>query len=402
MSESKKSKQAPTGQRRAYSDVLVQGRMSVHNPISQNGMWYGRIRDLTTGQLRKFSTRLKATERNLPRARKTLVELAESLIEEASYETYESHCFEDAFREWLKLKDVRPITLKEYQTDLKGVYLPAFERLDVHEIEMRHIEQFLTDLRTKGRSVRTRRRHLMQVRSFFTWAEMHNYCLENPCVGVKVQPGQKVHHGKALTIEQAQRLLPACRAPIILKMKDGRRPKGWDQKVPPPPYLYMSVLLALYTGLRRSNITRLRWAQVDLKSRKITLPASEMKSKRPHEVPINQDLANLLRKTLKSRRKLDPRSLVLGTSVKSISKSFKSALARAELPNIRWHDLRHTFATWMSTRCSFSALQQLLGHSPGNVTLRYTHVPFEELRDAVDSLPPLIEEGDATGVVELG
>ena len=100
--------------------------------------------------------------------------------------------------------------------------------------------------------------------------------------------------------------------------------------------------------------------------------------------------ARVLKKRLHDQKRLDPNEPVIGPELKAITKSFKSALRRADLPDIRWHDLRHTFATWMSTRCSYAALRQVMGHSPGSVTLQYTHVPFEELRQAVDTLPNLL------------
>jgi integrase len=103
----------------------------------------------------------------------------------------------------------------------------------------------------------------------------------------------------------------------------------------------------------------------------------------------------VLRGLLARRRKIDPDAPVIGTALGEISTSFKAALRRAELPDMRWHDLRHSFATWMATRCTFAALQQLLGHSPGVVTFDYLHVPFEELRDAVDTLPSLLAAAES-------
>lgn len=54
----------------------------------------------------------------------------------------------------------------------------------------------------------------------------------------------------------------------------------------PPEYLWLAVLLAVYTGLRRANILGLRWRQVDLGQRAIRIEAGSMKAGRAHEVPI--------------------------------------------------------------------------------------------------------------------
>ncbi len=130
---------------------------------------------------------------------------------------------------------------------------------------------------------------------------------------------------------------------------------------------------------------------MNLKERKIIIPATQMKGKRPHEVPIHKNLAEFLKSVIQSYERVNPKELVIGSQVVSMKTSFRSALNRAKIPTIRWHDLRHTFTSWMATRCSYAVLEQLTSHAqPKTVTLRYTHIPFEELSKAIDRLPNLI------------
>ena len=56
----------------------------------------------------------------------------------------------------------------------------------------------------------------------------------------------------------------------------------------------------------------------------------------------------------------------------------------------------------MSTRCTYATLKVLLAHSFGDVTGTYVHVPFEELKKAVDSLPRLLKGSEAGGVESVG
>jgi len=174
-------------------------------------------------------------------------------------------------------------------------------------------------------------------------------------------------------------------------VKDDRRPKGWDQTWRPPPYLFVIVLAALHTGIRRGNLLRLRWEQLDLGERKITIPAEETKAGVELEIPVHVELAEVLRGLLRGRDKLNPEAPVIGIELKELKKSFQSAARRADLGHVRFHDLRHTAATWWGERCTHAVLQQLLGHAPGTISLRYVHVPFARLRQVVDRMPGLLD-----------
>src|SRR6185369_4777339 len=63
------------------------------------------------------------------------------------------------------------------------------------------------------------------------------------------------------------------------------------------------------------------------------------------------------------------------------------------LPHMRWHELRHTAATWWAERLPEAYKKRLLGHAPSNVSDRYTHLPFSKLKEAVESMPWLLGPG---------
>ncbi|MGH7754076.1 MAG: tyrosine-type recombinase/integrase [Gemmatimonadales bacterium] len=195
--------------------------------------------------------------------------------------------------------------------------------------------------------------------------------------------------GVALTLEQARSLICACREPVVHRIQDRRRKQG-EQAWPPPPHLFLAVLVALHTGLRRGNTTRLRLSQLDLGQRKINIAAEEMKANADFVIPVHPELAEALTESLRGRGKLGPDELVLGREVKEITKSFKSALKRAGLPPIRWHDLRHTASTWWSERAPQAVKDALMGHAPVGVSGRYTHIPFETMKRVVDCIPRLL------------
>lgn len=350
--------------------------------------WRGRVRDRRTGRVYQPMT----GEAKRHKAEQAVLHFIEELeAQEIRQVMPLTERFDVRFREWLDLKTLRPSTKVDMDCAFEGIFKPAFGEKYLDEIKPKDVERFLKDLETKRKqAAKTRRKHLTTLRGFFTWAVRHKHCTEDPTAGIKAPRGAK-RQGVALTVEEARKLVAACRERIVKTVKDWKRGE-WLQSWDPPEYLLIAVILAIFTGLRRGNIVNLKWRQVDLGKRKITIPAEEMKANADHVVPIHPELKEVLEGLLGGRKKIPDDEPVLGEKLLAITKSFKAALKRADVRDIRWHDLRHTFATWMSTRCSFAALRQLLGHSPGSVTLQYTHVPFEELQKVVDSLPRLLPE----------
>jgi integrase len=76
--------------------------------------------------------------------------------------------------------------------------------------------------------------------------------------------------------------------------------------------------------------------------------------------------------------------------VKDVKTSFHTACRRAEIKGLRFHDLRHTFATWYYRAThDVVALQKILGHSKIEMTMRYVHETFEDMQAGVESLEAL-------------
>ncbi len=364
----------------------MNGRWVVRSFFRRLGRWRVRVRDLKTGKVRELSTR----ERERRHAEQRILDWIRQFERREEGKT-KGERFDRAYAERLSLKDVRPSTLADNRRTFKAIYVPRFGDQLVHEIELKDIEHFLKWLRTERKvSVRTQRKYLFELRSFFQWARRRQYCTADPTEGIKLGRPPK-WQGVALTLEQARRLLAACREPIVREVRYTNRAAA-RQEFQPPEHLLVAVLIALHTGFRRGNITRLRWPQIDLGARKITIAADEMKANAEHVMPIHPELAEVLDWLLRGRHRVDLAAPVLGEELGEIRRSFKSALKSAELPDVRWHDLRHTAATWWGERCPHAVLQQLLGHSPGSISLHYVHIPFATLREVVDRMPRLLSD----------
>ena len=355
--------------------------------------YWGHVRDTRKEKVHRFSTKRTAKSR----AREYVESwIREKEAKERYLEKSEAPAFSVAFGEWLELKTCRPVTLNGYRMDFDRIYTPEFGDNLVNEIESEDVERFLSRLAKDERSSRTRAKHLTQLRSFFTWCRFpRKYLTQNPTEGLKVQRGDK-RSGTALDEDECRRLLEVAQEPVVIKVKDhkgARKGKTWKRTANPPDHLHLAVALAIYTGLRRRNVTELTWDDVDLKKRQISLEAKRMKGKRDFEVPIHPALVRLLKAELKKLGHVDQEARVLGVDVTEIRTSFKRALKLAKLKDtVRWHDLRHTYGTLLATRTTHAVRQALMGHAARDVTDIYTHVDWKSKVEAIDSLPDLMEK----------
>lgn len=175
--------------------------------------------------------------------------------------------------------------------------------------------------------------------------------------------------------EEAARLLDAC-----------RRSQN--------PYLYAIVTCALYTGMRKGEILGLTWDRVDFARGALVLV--QTKSGEPRDLPMAEAvytvLADLRQRQVRAGQL--PVGLVFrradGRAWGAITTAFAVALRKAGITGFRFHDLRHTFASWLvMDGVPLAAVKELLGHASLTMTMRYAHLSPARLRDAVGRLDHL-------------
>jgi integrase len=154
--------------------------------------------------------------------------------------------------------------------------------------------------------------------------------------------------------DEAVRLLAACKASSH-------------------PALFALVTVALESGLRKGELLGLTWDRVNVSRGVLRLEVT--KSDKRREVPMRQKVYDILSALPKPH---DGR--VFPTS--SIRTAFETAVKQAKLnAPFRFHDLRHTFASWFVMRGgSLQALSEILGHADLKMTLRYAHLSPGHLR----------------------
>ena len=151
--------------------------------------------------------------------------------------------------------------------------------------------------------------------------------------------------------------------------------------------------LAAHTGLRRGSLFTLRWDQIDLDNRVIRIPRT--KNGRPLSVPLNVTALNALKALEASKTPESPYVFPhksgpsAGEPVHDIKNGFHAALELAHIEDFTWHDLRHTFASWLMMRgASLRSVAELLGHQSLKMTMRYAHLSPAFLSAEVSLLDP--------------
>lgn len=144
------------------------------------------------------------------------------------------------------------------------------------------------------------------------------------------------------------------------------------------PRIRALLLLALHTGMRRTELVTLTWGQIDLQRRTLTIPATTAKNAKARTIPLSNTALGVLQAL--GPGEVDTR--VLG--YRAPDTVVRETVRRSGIAPCRLHDLRHTFATRLLERgANIRTVQELLGHSSLEQTQRYTHVLPAQLHEAV-------------------
>ena len=137
--------------------------------------------------------------------------------------------------------------------------------------------------------------------------------------------------------------------------------------------LYLLTLMAITTGARRGELLSLKWSDLDLDIDIAYIGTS--KNGQPRALPLTQDTLNELSKHTQNNN-----SLIFGSSVDEnksfcFDKPWKRALEQANIQDFRFHDLRHTTASYLAqSGASLLEIAEVLGHKQISVTHRYAHL----------------------------
>jgi integrase len=173
-------------------------------------------------------------------------------------------------------------------------------------------------------------------------------------------------------------------APKIVKPKEPKKEPRWLRKEEAnrliaelegtAPHIAQMVRFSLLTGLRQYNVTHLEWSRVDLKRKLAWVTPEEAKNKDFISVPLSDEAVTVLRaqEGLHKRWVFPYRNTTVANPANS---AWKKALMRAGITNFRWHDLRHTWASWhVQNGTTLAELQVLGGWKTLSMVMVYAHL----------------------------
>lgn len=153
-----------------------------------------------------------------------------------------------------------------------------------------------------------------------------------------------------------------------------------------PKHLKDPARFSVLTGLREANVAGLKWSQVDLVAGRVTIPSSHYKTRRIYSTVLSEMARAVLDRqprvseyvftyTPHNRRGAKPQRVD-----RFNNHAFRKARIRAGLPHVRWHDLRHTFVSWMAQDgASDRVLQTAGGWVDGKMVENYAHLRPDDM-----------------------
>jgi integrase len=156
-----------------------------------------------------------------------------------------------------------------------------------------------------------------------------------------------------------------------------------------PPHLAAMARFSLETGLRRANVTGLEWSQLDLVRRTAWIHPDQAKAKKAIVVPLSAAAVVVIREQI-GIHKTHVFSY-RGKPIHQVStKAWYNGLEKAGIENFRWHDLRHTWASWhVQNGTLLHVLQELGGWESAEMVRKYAHFSSAHLNEYVDRLSRL-------------
>ncbi len=210
-------------------------------------------------------------------------------------------------------------------------------------------------------------RDLSVLRHLFFWALDEQLLAQNPQARLKMPPERRIRR-QILSVAEETSLLGVV--------------KG---------HLLAMIVIALDTGMRRGEITSQCWEDIDFSQKIISVTHSKTPGGELREIPLTVRLHALL---MEHRRPNGPVIEFEGQPVRIVKTAWRTALKNAKIRHVRFHDLRHTFATrLMESGVLQEVRMALMGHSPGaKIHAVYSHIELPIKRDAIRKLEAWVNQ----------
>ena len=279
--------------------------------------------------------------------------------------------FAAAAAEWLRYvehdRERKASTVAGYRALVRSQLLPVFGELPIESVTTPMIERWLAGVE---RSPQTRTKSLVLMNGIFKRARKRYGLRFNPVADVERPTVPNSRDIEVFSPEEVRALMRAAAS-------------EQDAAI---------YLTAAFTGLRRGELLALRWRDVDFAGHVVRVRASYAegqlttpKSGKVRSVPMAPDVATVLAALGQRASWTGDDDLVFvgpaGTFLdgRALSRRYITAVRRAGLRPLRFHDLRHTFGTRIIAKADIRRVQEWMGHADIQTTMKYLHyVPREK------------------------
>ena len=329
-----------------YIDYEYKGRRSRQSLNTKNK----KVADLA---LKNIDVQIAKEELNLAKTRKA---------------TFDS--FSNKFLKWYEVQNSYR-SFKDYENLFGSTIKPHFKDFYLVDINVEMIEEYKIERSEKIKPA-TVNKELTALRHLFNKAIEWNYLKGNPLERVK----------RLRLPEKIFRFLSLYEIDLVLLKS--------------PDHVRALLMTATHTGMRRSELFRLEWDDIDFDRKYITVTAKgseHTKNYRNREIPMTQTLYETLLNHKRygqwvfSKKNGD-------RYVEGIRKTLDSIIRETGIPRFTLHDLRHTFASHLiMDGADLPTVQKLMGHANISTTMIYAHLAPDHLRTATDGLNRRFQNG---------
>lgn len=276
----------------------------------------------------------------------------------------------------------------------------AFEGHNLVELNAWKVEKWRAERMRDGASRATVNRNVTMLKAALSKAAEWGLLEANPLAGLKPLRTDSKAKVRYLTAEEERSLRSALDDREKRIRTDRRNANIWRSErdydllfdldtTPFADHLKPMVLLSLNTGMRQGEVFQLKWEDVDLSKKVLTISGATAKSGQTRHIPMNEECREVLSSWAVQSGHKD--GLVFpsrfGGTFNNVKKSWQGVLKSAGIVSFRWHDMRHHFASRLvMLGVDLNTVRALLGHSDLKMTLRYAHLAPSVMASAVARL----------------
>ena len=279
--------------------------------------------------------------------------------------------------EYVNKRKVAGVRSLQTPVGMLNVLVEHFGNRKVRSITHADLEAFklarlkIPTVRGTERSIAAVNRELELLRAILNFAHRQEWIHKNPfrSGASLISKADEAQRERVMTFEEEDRLLAACET-------DSRK------------HLRPILIAAVDTGMRRGELLKLKWRNVDFEARAIGIEAFNTKTARARTVAMTSRLAADLTNLWENSTK-DTEELVFGIK-DNFKNGFAAACRAAEIDDLRFHDLRHTAITRMiEAGMQPAEVMRVSGHTTPTMLWRYLNANANTARRAADALDAL-------------